>query len=106
MPIPLGASTPALVAPQRYKPHKGDKRDVTNPSSIGITDPNEVPETEEDFKRRIEELGIQEPMTVWRVDRLRKMTYSQLWKLVGAGHIDWVQPSLDQRSVIVRTRES
>jgi len=34
------------------------------------------------------------------------MTYTQLWKLVGAGHVDWVQPTMDQRSLVVRTRDS
>lgn len=78
---------------------------MTKPAQQGIPDPTDVPQTEEEFKKRIADMRMQEPLTVWRVDRLRQMTYTQLWKLVGAGHVDWVQPTMDQRSLVVRTRD-
>jgi len=91
---------------ERYKPSKGQRKDVTDPKALGITNPDDVPASEREFKRKIEGMGIQEPMTVWRVDRLKNLTYSQMWKLVQAGHVDWAQPSGDHRSLTVRTKES
>ena len=35
---------------------------------------------------------------------MRHLTYTQLWRLVAHGHVDWVRPTMDERSVVVRTR--
>jgi len=76
---------------------KGGKL-VKNPDQSRAPDPTSIPSNKE-----IEKMALQ---SAWRPDKLKDMTYTQFWNLVGEGHIESVRYTPDRRSVYVKTKAS
>mmetsp|Transcript_12892 Transcript_12892/g.38943 ORF Transcript_12892/g.38943 Transcript_12892/m.38943 type:complete len:1018 (-) Transcript_12892:2774-5827(-) len=72
---------------------------VVNPKDM-VPDPDDVPIKESDLK------GFKKPMSAWRPDLLRDMTYTQFWTLVQHRMVEKVRYTFDSRSVIVTTKET
>lgn len=77
------------------QPSKGGKL-VRNPRSSRAPDPNDIP-SNKDF----EKMALQ---SAWRPDKLKDMTYTQFWNLVGEHRIERVRYAEDHRSVYVTTK--
>lgn len=116
---PSGASTATYVSPEeldaearaalsRYAdertqkqlkrastPSKGGKL-VKDPMKSRVPDPSAIPPNSE-----IEKMALQ---SAWRPDKLKDMTYTQFWNLVGERQIEKVRYTTDRRSVWVTTK--
>ncbi|KAL0023671.1 hypothetical protein WJX77_011852 [Trebouxia sp. C0004] len=85
--IQLAAAAPDTPVEMR----KGPKVDLT---VSRVPDPKSIPA--DSTSRRL-------PQTMWRVDRLRDMTYTQFWHLIQERQIARVRYTDDKRAVMVTT---
>lgn len=77
------------------QPSKGGKL-VKDPLQSKVPDPSAVPANSE-----IEKMALQ---SAWRPDKLKDMTYTQFWNLVGERQIENARYTADRRSIYVTTK--
>jgi len=77
------------------KPSKGGKL-VKDPLKSKVPDPSAVPANSE-----IEKMALQ---SAWRPDKLKDMTYTQFWNLIGERQIEKARYTADRRSIYVTTK--
>lgn len=80
-----------------WQPSKGGKL-VRDPKRSRVPDPTTIPPNSE-----IEKMALQ---SAWRPDKLKDMTYTQFWNLVGERQVEKASYSLDRRSIYVTTKAS
>lgn len=80
-----------------WQPSKGGKL-VRDPMKSRVPDPTTIPPNSE-----IEKMALQ---SAWRPDKLKDMTYTQFWNLVGERQVEKASYSLDRRSIYVTTKAS
>ncbi|CAG9461153.1 unnamed protein product [Pedinophyceae sp. YPF-701] len=88
------------VGKARTGKKKGNK---TDPTQALIPDPESIPADKQDAAKR--GIGKPWPMTAWRTDKLRDMTYTQFWKATGQGFVDYVEYTPDRRSMLVHLKD-
>ena len=77
------------------KPSKGGKL-VRDPLKSRVPDPTTIPPNSE-----IEKMALQ---SAWRPDKLKDMTYTQFWNLVGERQVEKARYTVDRRSIYVTTK--
>ena len=78
-----------------WQPSKGGKM-VRDPQKSRVPDPSAIPPNSE-----IEKMALQ---SAWRPDKLKDMTYTQFWNLVGERQVEKALYSGDRRSLYVTTK--
>ena len=78
-----------------WQPSKGGKL-VRDPMKSRVPDPTTIPPNSE-----IEKTGLQ---SAWRVDKLKDMTYTQFWNLIGERKVEKAKYSGDRLSISVTTK--
>jgi cell division protease FtsH len=77
------------------QPSKGGKL-VRDPLKSKVPDPSTIPPNSE-----IEKMALQ---SAWRPDKLKDMTYTQFWNLVGERQVEKARYTADRRSIYVTTK--
>jgi len=93
-----------LSAEERLAERRANERRIrkkgrkVDPYASVVPDPDDIPDESSEEAQKV--------MSMWRLDKLKEVTYTQFWQLVRDGHVERARYGKDERTLMVTLKET